>query len=140
MTNEEILKAQNIIRYKRYFIEAMDAARADETADLKAMKWVKASEKKPQRQVAAKSTDGKYGVLGPWFDNTFFFYTTEFAEKEGINVTDNLKDYKWLDESADESADLQSELERVKGLVYKAFNYTPRLDSLWQDFKTENNL
>lgn len=61
--------------------------------------WVKASENKPTRQVAAKRGE-KYGILSPWFNDTFWFYTTDFADREAFDVTNELDGIYYLDESA----------------------------------------
>lgn len=61
--------------------------------------WVKASENKPTRQVAAKRGE-KYGILSPWFNDTFWFYTTDFADREAFDVTNDLENIEYLDESA----------------------------------------
>ena len=61
MTNEEILKAQNIVRYKRYFIEAMNAAREDETASLQA-----------ELETAKKELKRVKGLLEKEFRKGFF--------------------------------------------------------------------
>jgi hypothetical protein len=62
------------------------------------MKWIKASERQPKRQVCAKKDD-MYGVLFPWFDEEFYFITTDFNERDGVNVTGKLLGIEWLDES-----------------------------------------
>lgn len=76
------------------------------------MKWVKASETAPTRQVAAKSSE-KYGILFPWFDNTYFFVTTDFFEQDGLDVTNELDGYEWLDESDTES-ELREQVRKLR--------------------------
>lgn len=37
-------------------------------------------------------------------------------------------------------AEKDKEVERLKGLIELAFQFTPRLDTQWQQFKLDNNL
>jgi hypothetical protein len=52
------------------------------------LKWVKASEIKIDRQLAAKK-DNLYGILVPWFGK-FYFHSSDFLEKTMDDVTDLL--------------------------------------------------
>ncbi len=73
-------------------------------------RWAKASERKPERQVAAKR-DGKYGILSPWFNDTYWFWTTDFADREAFDVTNELETLEYFSESIEPCA--------TSSLVYK---------------------